>query len=248
MFRFLLVAISLLVLAACEPAPVQIRVQVPDAEGRDVPAADQPIVALPYDRDSVIRALEAAAATPRPHTAELDSLFARFRSPFTAYAGLGWRARSVRDSLHRLRDRLDSLPRGEAEYARLYQDFTILSDTLAALERASTPARQALDRARTRVLPRIDSLRRVVALWEDSTFRQYDSLVTALAGTRHPVADTTDADGRATLHLGRGPWWIYTHAWDVTDPYAEWYWNVRVEGDSVTLNRENGRRRQRYGN
>jgi hypothetical protein len=32
----------------------------------------------------------------------------------------------------------------------------------------------------------------------------------------------------------------------VTDPNAEWYWNVPVQGDSLILSPENGRRRPRY--
>ena len=43
------------------------------------------VVALPYDRDSVLASLEARAGSPRPHTARLDTLFARFRGPFVAY-------------------------------------------------------------------------------------------------------------------------------------------------------------------
>ena len=63
-----------------------VRVSIPGPDSVETPVTGVGVVALPYDRDSVLRQLEARAPTPRPDTAPLDSLFAAFRGPFTAYS------------------------------------------------------------------------------------------------------------------------------------------------------------------
>lgn len=206
---------------------------------------DLELVALPYDRDSVLQSLE-AKATPRPHTRELDSLFAEWRTPFVRFARASYRSQQLGDSLALLRRRLDSLPRNAPEYQALYSRFGALTDSLSVATDSTEPARLELDRKRKTLLPRIDSLRRLVSAWENSTFQRYDSIVRALAGSREPVAARTGPDGRATLSLTKGRWWIYAWAWDEGDPYSRWYWNVPVEGDSVVLDARTGRRRPQY--
>lgn len=193
----------------------------------------------------MLAALE-ARATPRPHTRELDSLFAQWRAPFLRFARASFRSQQLRDSLARLRLQLDSLPRNAPEYQSLYSRFGALTDSLAVAADSTEPARVELDRRRKTLLPRIDSLRRLVTAWENSTFQRYDSIVTQLAGTREPVAATTGPDGRASLQLESGHWWIYAWAWDEGDPYSRWYWNVPVTGDSVVLDARSGRKRPQY--
>ena len=206
---------------------------------------DLELVALPYDRDSVLAALE-AQASPRPHTRELDSLFALWREPFLRFARASFRSQQLRDSLAMLRRRLDSLPRNAPEYQALYARFGSLTESLAAADDSTRPARIELDRKRKILTPRIDSLRRLVSAWENSTFQGYDSIVKSLAGNREPVGTATDPNGRATLTLDNGPWWIYAWAWDEGDPYSRWYWNVPVDGDSVVLDARTGRKRPQY--
>ena len=131
-------------MAACSgPRDIAVRVTVPDLEGTESPASGVPVVAVPYDRDSVIAALEAAQATPRPHTAALDSLFARFRGPFIDHFRSSQAVTAVRDSL----------ARGLSDSAAL----------LAATRRAEA-TRAALDTARD-VLASGDSLRADVRSW-----------------------------------------------------------------------------------
>ncbi len=68
---------------ACErPRNVAVRVSIPGPDSVETPVTGVGLVALPYDRDSVLAALEASAATPRPDTSALDSLFRAFRVPF----------------------------------------------------------------------------------------------------------------------------------------------------------------------
>jgi hypothetical protein len=147
-----------------------------------------------------------------------------------------------------VKSQLDSIPRNAPEYAKLFATFERLSDSLAAAKRAAETAHRSLDRARTELVPRTESLRAVIRHWEDSTYRGYDSLTRALAARRRqdPQTDTTDARGWARFHLGPGRWWIYGQSWDATDPNRRWYWNVEADGDTVLLSSRTGKRRPRY--
>jgi hypothetical protein len=219
----------ILAVAACSgPRDITVRVTVPDLEGTESPASGVPVVAVPYNRDSVIAALEAARPTPRPHTDTLDALFARFRGPFIDHFQAGQALAAVRDSVER----------GLAA-----------ADALAAATRRTEETRAELDRARA-ALATGDSLRADVRSWENSTYAAFDSVVKALSeqARRKPLVDTTDATGRAELRLpaSENDWWLTARSWDVTDPNSSWTWSVRVDGDSVELNGRNGRRRPRY--
>lgn len=237
--------IVLVCLAACESAKIHVRASVPSLDGGEAPVAHLPLVALPYNRDSILQVLE-AAGPPRPRTRELDSLFAIWRRPFGNYARSSVRVLRFRDSLAGLHRRLDSLPRNSPDYQALYLRFAALTDSVESATREGEPARKELDKLRLTVLPRIDSLRREVSAWENSTFQNYDSIVKRLGENREPRADTTGADGRADLRLGSGRWWIYARAWDDSDPYSQWYWNVPATGDSVILDARSGKKRPRY--
>ena len=77
-------------LAACErPRDVAVRVSIPGPDSVETPVTGVGLIALPYDRDSVLAALEASARSPRPDTTALDSLFRAFRVPFVSYTGDG---------------------------------------------------------------------------------------------------------------------------------------------------------------
>jgi hypothetical protein len=245
----LLILALVLALVACDrPKVVVVRVSIPGPDSIEAPVAGIGLVALPYDRDSVLRTLEARAPSPRPSTAALDSLFGRFREPFSAYTQATYAAGKLRESLQGLKRRLDSLPRNAPEYRDLYLQFTRQSDALPAAEKQEASTQAALARARAEFLPRTDTLRARIRRWEDSTYEGYDSITRRLSDARrlHPVTDSTGTDGRAHFSLRRGPWWIYARSWDATDPNAEWYWNVPVSGDTVVLNGRTGTRRAKY--
>ena len=237
--------IVLILVTACESASTHVRATVPGLDGKETPVPNLSLVALPYDRDSVLASLEAAAA-PRPHTRRLDSLFAVWRDPFGRFATASFQAGGFRDSLTTLRRLLDSLPRNAPRYQELYAQFAMLTDSLAAAEQRGEPARKELDQLRRTLLPRIDSLRLEVTAWENSTFQDYESRVKDLSTTRDPVPGVTDANGKASLKLGTGRWWVYAWAWDEGDPYSQWYWNVPVGTDTVRLDHKTGRKRPRY--
>jgi len=238
----------LLVLAACGGGEVRIEAAIPGPDSVDAPLAHLGFVALPYDRDSVIAALEAGSPRPAALTQQLDSLFQRFRGPFTNYAREAYRVQSLEASLGRLKLRMDSLPRSSPVYDSLYRAFAFGSDSLSLARRRRDETQRALGVTRNQLSARIDSLRQQMARWKDTTYRGYDSITKVLGSVfgREPRSDSTGAEGRATIRLPRGDWWIYARSWDAWDPNSEWYWNVRVTGDRVVLDRASGRRLPRY--
>jgi hypothetical protein len=236
-------------LAGCErPRDIAVRVSIPGPDSVETPVTGVGLIALPYDRDSVLATLEASARSPRPDTAALDSLFRAFRVPFVSYTGTVQRTERLRDSLDRMRQRLDSLPRNTDDYRELYAGFSRLNDSLTAAQSRTERARLQLDRARDDFIGRSESLRAAIRHWEDSTYRGYDSLTRNLAVRRRqdPRTDTTGGDGWARFQLPPGAWWIYGRSWDATDPNAEWYWNLPVTSDTLLLSSRTGRQRRRY--
>ncbi len=190
------------------------------------------LIALPFDRDSLLRLLESRAVTPRPHVAELDSLYAASRQPFAALSGASARISSIRDSM--LRPRTDT--------ARLRSELSRSEADLAQ-------ARRQVDAIRGAIGPRIDSLRRDVTRWENSTYSAYESLAAPRirgGGRQGAVPDTTGPDGWAHVRVPPGRWWISSTSWDVSDPNRYWYWNLPVTGDTMRLDSRNGTRRPRY--
>lgn len=221
---------------------------VPGPDAAETPAAGVGVVALPYDRDSVLATLEARATAPRPHTAALDSLFEKFRAPFTSYTALSYSAGELRDSVEMARRGLASAGSGTPEYRGLSVRLGRMSDSLARIEARTEKARRVLDQARSEFVSRSESLRSAVRHWEDSTYRGYDSIVQDLTKRHHrePLTDTTGATGWANFSLAPGRWWLYARAWDTSDPNSEWYWNVPVDDDTLLLSSRTGQRRPRY--
>ena len=224
------------------------QVLLPGLDGSPAPAPGVALIALPYDRDSLIKAFEARAASPRPSTALLDSLFARYRDVYAAYSAAEAGVRTLADSQAVLTKRLEGLDRNSPAYREGYTALAAVTAARTAAERRRDSADAARTRVRTTFGPAADSVRRALKGWEDSTYQDYEQTTTRLA--RHagaePVTDTTGANGHVALLLRPGRWWIYAQSWDVADPNAAWYWNVPVQGDSLTLSPANGRRRPRY--
>jgi hypothetical protein len=238
MLRTVPLVVLLVSLISCSSSQreISVEVRIPNPNGVSTPIAGTLVVALPYDRDSILQALESRAPEARPHTQALDSLFQAFQGPFRVFAQLAWR----QDRLRRTRDSL----------AAAGADPAGLDDSLARLAPELERARLLLDSARRSTWTRMETLRADVRRWEQATYTGYDTMVLTLARDRmrEGIADTTDALGRASFRLGRGSWWIHARSPDPDDPNAEWYWNLPVrEVDSVLLSPATGRRRPRYG-
>ena len=207
-----------LVLGACGAPDVVIEAAIPDETGTLTPLAGARLVLLPYDRDSLIQVLENRAPSTRPSGARLDSLFDAFRGPFNEYLRLSAAQSRATDSTVK-----------------------------KAIQDSAARARVLLDATRSRLEPAIDSERARIRAWEDIALRAYDSIGGALVRTslRDAVVDSTRSTGRVRVRLKRGAWWVTARAVNVQDPNREWYWNVRVEGDTVKLNPSTGRARPR---
>ena len=244
-----LVGLSVLVASGCQrERQVSVRVSIPNADSVETPAAGVGVIALPYDRDSVLATLEARARAPRPPTAALDTLFAQFRGPFTRYTRISYTLSSLRDSLEQLRHNLDSLPSGSAEAREVTSRVRRLVDSVGRLEVQAERTRRSLDQARTTFVTRSEPLRAAVRQWQDSTYRGYDSIVEQLTRIRGREAstDTTDNTGWAHFRLRSGRWWLYAQSWDTGDPNSGWYWNVPADDDTVLMSSRTGERRPRY--
>lgn len=214
-------------------------VQLPDAAGVYGPAPGVVVMALPYDRDSLLTSLENAAPRPRPSTRELDSLFQAFRAPFEESTRLAARVERLRAALRRLEGP------GTDPAAVL-----AIRDSLVIAEAAAAAAAERLAATRAAVNPRIDSLRRLMREWEDEAFGSYGDITQSLTGNQltATIADTTDSGGEATLWLppGTRTWWIHARSFNSGDPNAEWYWNVVMDAPRITLDSTNARLRPRY--
>jgi hypothetical protein len=235
-------------LAACDGREVTVEVAIPGPDSVDAPVARLGLVALSYNRDSVLAALEAANPRPVSLTRPLDSIYALFRVPFAAYARAAYTVQTQERLLGQLKLQLDSLARSDPQYDSLYRRFAAGSDSLRRSRDRRDQAQRALAVARNRLGPAMDSLRGLMARWEDSTYRDYGRITARLSSGlgREAIADSTDAWGKATLKLPAGDWWMYAHSWDAWDPNSQWYWNVPVTGGRVVLDRTTGRRIPRY--
>jgi hypothetical protein len=242
-------SLALLVIAsACSNSrTVTVQVLVPDLAGSATPIAGVVVTAIPYDRDSLIDAMERRVSAGRPHTQTLDSLFQAFHGPFLEFSRAAWnveRATRARDSVVAAL-RAAASPASRAELDRR---LTQLDDSLRRLTPALERARATLSAARDTLWPRIVPLRLEARQWQLSTFDGYYTAARGLARSRMRTvsADTTDATGWATMVVASGPWWITARSPDPQDPNFEWYWNVRVDGDTIRLNPATGRHLPRY--
>lgn len=243
------VPLAILILAGCGgPRRVTVRVLVPDLQGVETPLPGVVVAALPYDRDSLLAALEHRAPSGRPNTRALDSLFQRFRGPFLRFARAAWQVEQVSRERDTIAARRAAAAADTPAARELDTRLHALDDSLRVLTAALDRARAVLAAARDTLWPRIERLRLDVRRWELSTYAGYDTIGRrlALGRLRSPVADTTGADGWARIELPSGPWWIYARSPDPTDPNAEWYWNLPVTGDTIRLAPATGRHLSRY--
>ncbi len=247
--RFLLVFLATGLAIACDSSrELVVEVRLPDVRDSLGPVPSLAVAALPYDRDSILTAMEANASRPRPHTRTLDSLFTAYLGPYSSYLAARRNTLRLADSLAALSSRLEVLERTDTAYQSVFGRYAQLRQELEQAEDALDAAEEELARARRSFVPLSDSLRREMRAWKDTIFAGYDTVVNNIVERklRDPAIDTTDVSGRAAFTLRGRQWWIYARAWDTHDPNSEWYWNVPVTGDTLILDTTNGRRVPAY--
>jgi hypothetical protein len=242
-------ALALLMLLACGgPRKIAVQVLVPDLGGVATPLPGVEVAALPYDRDSVLAALESRAGTKRPHTFALDSLFQAFRAPFLEFSRVAWRVEQTQRLRDSLASRRAAATPGSPGAGELELRIGALDDSLRRLAPALARAREALGAARDTLWPAIERLQAEVRRWEHSTYAGYDTIVRGFVRDhmRLGLSDTTDATGWASLELSAGRWWLYARSPDPQDPNAQWYWNLPATADTLRLGPATGRHLPRY--
>lgn len=238
----LLAAVVLSATACGSSVTVEVITEGPDGEPQ--PQANLPLDFLPFDRDSVFDALDAAAETPRPEMGEelqaasdrVSNLQAEWRETEAEWT-------ETRDELRNLRERLDGLDPRDPDYRRLYDQFGQLEQREAQLDRQRKAAFESFTAAQSEVATRLDSFRVALETWENEAYSGYYDIEVQLLDGEEVIADTTNAEGRATVSLPGGDWWVTTRA-PVLE--GELYWNVPVpDADTLRLDRSNATVRPR---
>jgi hypothetical protein len=233
------------VLTACgSSVTVEVMSEGPDGLA---PVSDLEVLFLPYDRDSVFASLAAAAPDPEPQMpADLEAQRDSVQVLQEAWRELETRWNAVRDSLRQLSDRLSGMDSRSREYVQLYQQFSPMEGRERSLNRQRQQAFDAFTTLQETTSARVDSFAVVLTAWEDQAFESYPEVEADLLAAvgQGVVIDTTNAEGRITLSLGGGAWWVHTR---VSAAAGELYWNVPIaDADTVRLTPQNAELRQVY--
>lgn len=240
-------AVFALVLTACGGSGVSVQVLSEGADGA-VPVSDLAVSFLPFDRDSLFAVLTAEAPVGEPAIPEdLTATFVRISQLQETWRAAESEWADTRDQLQRLSGELQSLDRRSREYRERFDRFNNLEASERRLDREKQNAFNAFDSLQRTALARADSVRAVIAAWEDVAFAKYGEreveILEALGGEIHE--DTTDANGTVSRRLGGGSWWVHSR---VTTASGERYWNVLIgpgAGDTLRLDASNGEDRLR---
>lgn len=220
-----LLAGVLVVVGACgRPTNVEVVVSL----GPGQPLAGVEVVAWPYDPQRLLDSLAALATSPRPEFPELEAELRAFRRPEFAADDAEVRARAaVRDSVRRLSDSLGRLERSAPGYAAAYDRFRHLYERLqqrtAARDAGVRDVTAELRELAVRAGRAADSLR----AWEQGAYGEFAAAASASA-TRVPISGVADRDGRLTLTLAPGSWWIEAQQPHRDNPFLEYRWLSQV--------------------
>jgi hypothetical protein len=222
-----------LLTAACGQGQIVIsaEVEVPNPEGEGMvvrPIADMEVQVLPFDRDQLFDSLTQAFPTPEPSIPE-DLLAAQEE---IAVAQEEWRAAEQvwgqgRARLQAITEEMEGLARGEAQYVALYREFQDVEGQVANAERRKDRAFARYTEMFEGYRVRADSMRLMQEQWADEAFADVGTVFAMrLRETgRDILADTTDAEGMASLELPPGQWWVHARH---ELPFSELYWNIPI--------------------
>ncbi len=223
-----------------------------EAAGELRPVDDLEVQFLPFDRDSVFEVLTERAAeegSPEPQVPEeLNVAYDSVLALQEAWRDAESRWNEVRDELRGLSDRLKNLDPRSREYRELFDRFNELERRERALNRQRQQTFDQFTELQQVTQTRIDSVKAVISAWEDDAFADFGEVEAGLVEAlgREIVTDTTDDQGRLTVTLPGGTWWVHTR---VPVPAGELYWNVPVDPgatDTLRLTPENAERRRDF--
>lgn len=237
-------------LAACGGGEVTVRVTGGTEGGEMTPVPDAEVTFVPYDRDSIFSAMAQQADEPEPVIPqELRDQFDLVVEAQQEWRDTEQQWSDARDELQRIRGRMDGLDERSREYLQLFERFNEVEERVNRLDARRQQLFERFDSLQKATVERADSVRAVLANWEEEAFRGYmditDSILRA-KGIEDVVRDTTGADGHVTVTLPSGEWWVFT--FHNPGPFEELYWNLPVDPaqtDTLVLDRENAEVRPR---
>ncbi len=238
------------ILSACGGGEVTVRV-TSGAEGQEMQPVEGAVVTfVPYDRDSIFEALANRAAEPEPEIPEgLRQQFDQVIEAQQEWRDAEAQWSDARDQLQQIRSRMDGLDERSREYLQLFERFEQTEQRVNTLDARRQQLFERFDTLQKATVSRADSVRAVIASWEEEAFRDYTDITDSILraeGVEEIPADTTGADGYVSVSLPSGEWWVYSR--HTPGPFEELYWNVRIDpsqSDTLVLDRENAESRPR---
>lgn len=252
--RFLplaLVVPAAALLSACGGGEVTVRV-MSGPEGQELqPVQDAEVTLLPYDRDSIFQAMAQRADESEPEIPQdLRDQFDEVIEAQQAWRDAEARWSDARDRLQQIRSRMDGLDERSREYLQLFEQFEQTEQRVTSLDAQRQRLFQRFDSLQKATVTRADSVRAVIATWEEEAFRGYTELTDSILlakGIEEVPVDTTGAEGYVTVTVpAGGDWWVYAR--HNPGPFEELYWNVPIapsQTDTLVLDRENAESRPR---
>lgn len=243
-----LVVAAAMLLAGCgSEVSVQVFNEAPQ-DGEATPAANVPVMFIPFDRDSVFDVLTREAATPEPEVPQ--DLINTFRQIATLQEE--WRVKDAawaeaRDRLLTLSRELEGMDRRSRDYMQKFEEFNNLDSQVSRLDREKQAAFDAFEGLQSSAVTQADSIRVAQDAWAEDAFADYEDMVAELLDSRGAeiFEDTTNADGIVTRKLSGGDWWIHSR---IQIPRGEFYWNEKIDfgaAETVRLDTSNAEDRIR---
>jgi hypothetical protein len=215
--------------------PVTVTVRAPNAKGEVVPMEGAELTLLPFDIDSLYKALESKnQAGPEPKPGGLTDLFVTFSQADTLLPHADSLVLARQDSTEKIKDRTSDAYR---EAFRAYQEAQKARDSLAgvrdSLEKRLSAAREAYNNARE--------------TWESSAWDGFDAAQEKLyanapvphdsAGEDATWKQKAGADGTFKLWVAPGKWWWAGRVGVPGSTHEVYRWNVPfiVDGEPVQV-------------
>jgi hypothetical protein len=218
-----------------EYEPVTVKVQAPDRTGKVVPIAGAELTLLPFDIDSLYKALEAKnQAGPEPSAEALEALYQAFNSADTALPRADSMIGARQAALEQIKDRASD------EYRTAFKEFEQAQKTRDSIAAAR-------DSAEARYSPAREAYNRARLTWETSAWDQFNDVQEKLykqakaphdsAGKEIAWRHKTGEDGTFKIWVGPGRWWIAGRTAVPGSVHDVYRWNepFTVDGGPVTV-------------